>query len=179
MKAELLESERLLYKPLSIEHLSREYISWLNDPEVTKYLETGGNYTMDMLKDYLIEIEQKEILFWGIHIKESLIHIGNIKIDPINLRHNVAEYGIMMGRKSEWGKGYAKEASQTIIDYCFKKLGIRKISLGVVANNLTAYNLYKKLGFETEGILKKDGIYGGTYCDGIRMAIFNPRFIYE
>ena len=179
MKAVLLESERLVYNPLSLEHLSHDYVSWLNDPDVTLYLETGGNYTMDMLRYFLTEIEKKEILFWGIHLKESRVHIGNIKIDPVNLRHNVAEYGIMMGRKSEWGKGYAKEASLTIIDYCFKNLGIRKISLGVVANNLPAYNLYKKLGFETEGILKMDGIYGGTYCDGIRMAIFNPKFRYE
>lgn len=81
-----------------------------------------------------------------------------------------------MGRKSEWGKGYAKEATIKIIDYCFQTLKVRKLTLGVVSENLAAVNLYKKLGFETEGVYKMHGIYQGKYCDVIRMALFNPSF---
>jgi RimJ/RimL family protein N-acetyltransferase len=179
MNATIIESNRLIYKPLSLKHLSQDYVDWLNDPEVYRYLETGGNYTLDMLNEYLHEIEKKDILFWAIHLKENDLHIGNIKIDPVNHRHGTAEYGIMLGRKSEWGKGYAKEATLAIIDYCFRIFGLRKITLGVVADNKAAYNLYQSIGFEIEGICKKDGIYDGKYCDGIRMGIFNPDFHYE
>ena len=35
-----LESERLIFKRLSINHLSTEYLSWLNDPKVNVFLET-------------------------------------------------------------------------------------------------------------------------------------------
>lgn len=179
MKAILLESEKLIYKPLSLKHLSQDYVDWLNDPEVYQYMETRGNYTFAKLRDFLKEVEKKDILFWGIHLKDSLLHLGNIKIDPVNTRHGTAEYGIMMGRRSEWGKGYAKEASLTIIDYCFKKIGLRKITLGVISNNKSAVELYKKIDFKTEGVLKKQGIYNGIYCDALRMAIFNPEFHYE
>lgn len=179
MKAPYLESERLIFKPVSIEHLSQDYVDWMNDSEVNRYLETGGDYTLEKLRDFLTDIEQKEILFWGIHLKDRPLHLGNIKIDPINTKHGTAEYGIMMGRKSEWGKGYAKEATIAVIDYCFNILGLRKITLGVVSKNKAALGLYNKIGFEIEGVAKKQGIYEGEYCDGIRMAIFNPDFHYD
>lgn len=179
MKAKILETERLILKPLSHEHLTQNYLKWLNDDEVNKYMDTGGNYTIEMLSDYLNEVVKKDIYFWGIHIKGNNMHIGNIKIDPVNLRHGSAEYGIMMGEKMEWGKGYAKEATIRIIDYCFSNLKIRKLTLGVIADNIRAVNLYKQLGFEIEGVYKKHGIYNGKYCDDIRMALFNPSYKYD
>lgn len=174
MKSQILETERLILRPLSLEHFSQDYVDWLNDIDVYKYLETGGNYTLEMLRDYLLDVEKKDIYFWGIHLKDNNIHIGNIKIDPINIKHGTAEYGIMMGRKSEWGKGYAKEATLKILDYSFNELHIRKITLGVVTDNTSAFNLYKRVNFEIEGIYKKHGFYEGKYCDLARMALFNP-----
>jgi RimJ/RimL family protein N-acetyltransferase len=172
-----LESDRLFYKPLSLEHCSEKYVKWLNNPEVYKFLETGGNYTLEMLRSYLLDVVAKpNILFWGIHLKHNKEHIGNIKIDPVNNRHSFGEYGILIGEQSEWGKGYAKEASETIIHYCFGTLNLRKINLGVVEKNTTALQLYKSMGFEVEGVYKKHGFYDTEYLDIIRMAIFNPNF---
>lgn len=141
---------------------------------VYRYLETGGNYTKAMLEDYLKDVVNKDIYFWAIHLKNKNLHIGNIKIDPVNLKHGLAEYGIMMGRRSEWGKGYAKEASIRVINFCFQKLNTRKITLGVVADNAAAVALYKKMGFVIEGVYKQHGLYNNKYCDTIRMALFNP-----
>ena len=138
-------------------------------------METGGNYTIEELKSFLIGIEKKQILFWAIHLKHTDQHIGNIKIDPINIKHNTAEYGIMIGEKEEWGKGYAKEATLKIINYCFEELGIRKITLGLISENLNALKLYEKIGFETEGKYKSHVNYHNTYYDVIRMALFNSK----
>ena len=173
---EELQSDRLVFRPLSLVYLTERYVSWLNNPEVYKYLETGGNYTLEILKDYLIEVEQKKMLFWGIHIKHTGEHIGNIKIDPVNRRHGLGEYGILMGEPSQWGKGYAKEASQRILDYCFAIQNLRKITLGVVSTNTAAVHLYKSLNFEIEGVFKKHGYYQGEYADVFRMALFNPKW---
>jgi len=169
-----IESERLYYKPLSMAHLSDRYVSWLNNPKVYKYLETGGDQTMDTLKYYLMDVEKKNMLFWGIHLKSNDEHIGNIKIDPINRRHGLGEYGILMGEESQWGKGYAKEASIRIINYCFEVQKLRKITLGVVSKNEAAVQLYYALHFQIEGVYKRHGFYQGEYLDVLRMALFNP-----
>lgn len=177
MKAVPLASERLIYQPLSLKHLSQDYVNWLNNPEVFRYLETGGNYTIGMLADFLTHVEKQNIYFWAIHEKQTNKHIGNIKIDPISLRNRNGEYGIMMGDRDSWGKGYAYEASRRIIDFFFQEdLCLRKITLGVVANNIAAHKLYLKLGFKEEGRYHAHSVHEGEYLDVIRMAIFNPAF---
>ncbi|MCK8523335.1 GNAT family N-acetyltransferase [Aquimarina sp. D1M17] len=170
MKAVNLETERLSLRRLSLEeHLSETYVAWLNDVDVYQYLETGGNYTLDQLETYLKEQEEKDILFWGIHIKDSDKHIGNIKIDPIDSVKNSGEYGIMMGDKNEWGKGYAKEASICVINYCFEAIKLSQITLGVIEKNIGALKLYENMGFEIEGIIENKGVYAGELCNSIRM----------
>lgn len=172
-----LESERLILKPLSTIHLSDEYVNWLNDCDVNMFLETGGNYTKKKLHSFLQNIESLEIYFWAIHLKKDLSHIGNIKIDPIDLKHKYGEYGILVGDKTQWGKGFAKEASLRVIDYCFsKEVDLRKINLGVNSKNVTAINLYKNIGFNIEGVLKKHIITSYGYEDVLRMAVFNPKY---
>ena len=174
--APVLETERLKLIPLnSAMHLSENYVSWMNDTEVIKYLESGGNYTLELLKEFLSKVDSNPILFWAIHIKEINKHIGNIKIDPINSKHLFGEYGIMMGDKNEWGKGYAKEASLAVIEYCFSpKISLRKLNLGVYKKNTNAVLLYQKIGFEIEGCFKKHVVTNGGFDDILRMAIFNP-----
>ncbi|MEO8934457.1 MAG: aldo/keto reductase [Xanthomarina sp.] len=169
MAATELESERLILKPLSVQHLSEVYVDWMNDIDVYRYIETGGNYTYQDLEQYLKEQESKGILFWAIHLKNNDKHIGNIKIDPINLELYSGEYGIMMGDKAEWGKGYAMEASLKIIDFCFEKINLSQITLGVIENNTSAIKLYKRLGFRIEKIIKNSGVYQGEVCNSIRM----------
>jgi ribosomal-protein-alanine N-acetyltransferase len=166
-----LESGRLIFKRLSLEHVSNDYVSWINDPEVNMYLETRGNYTLDLLKSYIEEQYKKDIYFWAIHLKESKKHIGNIKIDPINLNTNSGEYGILMGDKTNWGKGYAKEASLKIIEYCFNNLKLSKITLGVIDDNINAVKLYKKIGFKVNEVKKDIGVYNNKLCNSIRMSL--------
>ena len=143
-----LESKRLSYEKLDSNYLSDKYVNWMNDEAVIEYIESGGNYTIEKLREYLLEQERKQILYWAIKIKVTNKHIGNIKIDPINHEEKSGVYGILIGDKNEWGKGYAFEASKEIIDYCFKKIGLEKIALGVNKENKIAIKLYKKLGFK-------------------------------
>ncbi|MEQ8217961.1 MAG: GNAT family N-acetyltransferase [Arenibacter sp.] len=171
-----LESERLICKRLSVDHISTEYLSWLNDPKVNVFLESKGNYTMGMLKTYIEELYKNEIYFWAIHLKGSNQHIGNLKIDPINVRLNSGEYGILMGDRSNWGKGYAKEASIRILKYCFEELKLSKITLGVIQDNVNAVGLYEKIGFTIDEVKKDVGIYNKKLSNSLRMSLHVENF---
>ncbi len=173
MRAIELESERLFFEPLSLKHLSQTYVNWLNNKEVNRFLESRGGYTLETLESYLVKHEKKGILFWAIHIKKSQKHIGNIKIDPIDLEQNSGEYGIMMGDTSEWGKGYAKEASRVILNHCFKDLKLSQITLGVVDKNKEALKLYENIGFEYISTIYDYGVYENEMCNCIRMIKYN------
>jgi len=176
MRSIILESDRLILKPLDLTFLSQKYVNWMNDSDVNKFLSSGGDYSLDILKIFLTEVEKKDILFWAILTKNESKHIGNIKIDPVEIKHGLCEYGIMMGDKNEWGKGFAKEASKLVIEYCFKSLNLRKINLGVIESNSRAVKLYEKLGFITEGKLINHVSSNGEYVNVLRMALFNQNY---
>jgi ribosomal-protein-alanine N-acetyltransferase len=172
-----LETERLILIPLGTGHLSDEYINWLNDSEVNKFLESGGEYTKNKLLEFLQHIESINIFFWGIHLKNDFKHIGNIKIDPINVKHKYGEYGILIGDKTQWGNGFAREASMRVFEFCFSsEVDLRKINLGVNQNNFNAVNLYQSMGFKIEGTLKKHIKINNDYYDMILMALFNKKY---
>ena len=170
-----LETQRLSLVPLSRSHSSKRYVNWLNDERVNKYLETKKGYTISMLNEYLNSIEESDICAWAIHLKETGMHIGNIKIDPIDQRNMNAEYGILIGERSSWGNGYAYEASKKVFDFCFTDMKLRKITLGVVSKNKSAVKLYKRMGFEEEGLLKSHCFHDGQWQDVIRMALFSDK----
>ena len=166
-----LESERLTLTRVSTKHITTEYLNWINDPEVHRYIETKGNYNMALLKSYVEERYRDEVYFWAIHLKESDRHIGNIKIDPISLETNSGEYSILMGDKINWGKGYAKEASLRIIKYSFEELNLSKLTLGVIQDNINAFKLYEKLGFTLDEIKKNVGEYNNKSSNALRMSL--------
>lgn len=174
MKAPQLISERLILEPLGLSFLSEDYLSWLNDAETGLYLDTPRGQTLQDLEHYLTNAENRSILFWAMTLRDSGRHIGNIKIDPLHTFHRYGEFGILLGAKDVWGKGYAKEASETVIRFCFESLLLRKITLGVVKDNVAAVKLYENLGFVTEGCYVRHGFYNGKWCDILRMALFNP-----
>jgi [ribosomal protein S5]-alanine N-acetyltransferase len=143
----MLEGERISLYPLNLSFCSERYLSWLNDSDVYAHLNVGGNYTIQELYNFVNKNTVVGVLFWAIVVKADNNHIGNIKIDKINLTELHGEYGIMIGEKSAWGRGYGAEASKIVIDYCFNNIGLEALNLGVHTENLSAVNLYKKLGF--------------------------------
>jgi ribosomal-protein-alanine N-acetyltransferase len=174
----VLDTERLFLEPLSLKHATENYLSWLNDPEVYQYLDTRGGQTIDTLNKFINYQINNKVYIWAIIDKLLNAHIGNIKIDPINDLHKYGEYGILIGNKNYWGKGFASEASLEVLNYFFRDNNhLRKINLGVVENNIEAIKLYQKLGFKQEGYLQRHFVYDGVEVDVIRMAIFKEDFL--
>ena len=178
----VLETERLILSSVTLADCSENYLSWLNDTNVNMYLESGFyDHNMQELVDFVNGYQSNnKAVFLVIRLKDNNKHIGNIKIDKINYIHRNCEYGIMMGDKTEWGKGYAKEASIAIINYAFEELGLNKVNLGVIDSNNVAVNLYEKMGFIVEGILKQNFYErsSSSLKNEIRMAVFKNTWEY-
>ena len=51
MKAGVIETERLILKPLGLANLSYDYLSWLNDYEVSKYITMAKNFDYKKLEE--------------------------------------------------------------------------------------------------------------------------------
>ena len=61
--------------------------------------------------------------------------------------------------------------------YGFNELGLNRIYLSFIKENLPAFNLYKKTGFKEEGCLRQAIYKNGVYYDSVLMSIL--KFEYE
>ncbi|MBI3511412.1 MAG: GNAT family N-acetyltransferase [Bacteroidetes bacterium] len=171
------ETERTGLRPVTADDATPEYLSWLNDPEVTVGLETGifpsSAASLEAFLDHVSK--SKSDVMFAIIDKEKKKHIGNIKLGNINWVHRNGELGILIGDKNSWGKGFGKDACVLLVKYAFEKLNLHKVWLTVFSNNETAVELYKKLGFVQEGCLREHVFSNGKFVDKIIMSVYNSK----
>lgn len=80
--------------------------------------------------------------------------------------------GLGMGIIPEYrGRGIGSQLLSTTLDHA-EKFGLEKVELNVYTSNTAAVALYKKFGFEEEGLIKKYRKLDGRYFDCIAMAKF-------
>jgi len=148
-----IETDQLILRNLREEDVTNEYVDWLNDPESNKYLEVRHRpQTLDTCKAFVsaCNADPGSYLF-GIYLKSTSKHIGNIKIGLINLVHKRGEVGLFIGDKQYWGKGYAVEVVRAITKYAFLELGIQRLEAGCYEANLASLQVFLKAGYVIEG----------------------------
>lgn len=151
---------RVYLRSLDENDATSDYASWMNDPEVNRFLVTKSA-TRQSLSEYILKKNlQADALFLGIFLGEEDRHIGTIKLEPIDEAAHEATIAIMVGDKKSWGQGLGGEAMKILIDYACKALQITRISLVVFGSNVIAINAYVKLGFK-ETNRKTQAVHSG------------------
>ena len=178
MRRPFLVEQRLYLRLLEESDAGEEYVGWLNDYEVTRYMETGKfPSTPETIHKYLERFQDSTTdLAFAIVDRETDQHIGNITLNNINWIHRTADTGLMIGRKELWGKGYAFEAWSLIIEYAFQRLRLRKIIAGAVIDNVASIVTLEKLGFKLEGTFRQQVLVEGEYRDTVRFGLLREEF---
>ena len=166
-----LEGQKIYLRPLSADGDLTNYFKGINDRELTKYLEAGKRrHTIKDLQDYINKMNTSENhRLFGIFLKGTSEHLGNITLDNIDMSNRKAEVGIFLW--SYHGRGYATEAINLLADYAFTSLDLNKLYAGAVVHNHASVALFKKCGFEEEGILKMEFLKDDDYYDAIRFRL--------
>jgi len=171
-----MNSTQIHLRAIDKKDANLNYLSWLQDEEITKGLLTGYfPSTLTDLENYIQSVHDNErSIMFAICENVNDKHIGNVKIDNFDWIARTVELGLLIGDKNYWGKGIGSEVCKLTIDYVFQTLNFRKIILTVYENNPRAIDLYKKNGFKEEGCLKKHVFVRGEYFDKYYMGLFNP-----
>ncbi len=151
---------------------------WANDQEITHYMYIGLRPSIkeQMEKLYLDTINNEKEIVFAIVDKENDKAIGLVGLYQINYHVRSAEFRILIGDKTYWGKGIGTECAKAIIDYAFKNINLNKVWLGVSEENLGAVKSYEKSGFVFEGKLRKEIYRNNKYYDAIRMSILKEEW---
>lgn len=176
-----LEGKICYLIPFSEGHLNNEnYYNWLQDYEVIKSinrLDYISPVSFESVKEYCeTVIQSKNDIFLAIHHNENNEFIGTLKVNNINWYTRVADIGILIGDKSYWGKGIAKDSIFVVSKYLFNILGIRKLTAGLMDINPAMQKVFEKLGFKVEGRMRKTDHFECEYVDHIAMGCFKDEF---
>ncbi|MFH1873170.1 MAG: GNAT family protein [Pseudomonadota bacterium] len=164
-----ITGQRIFLRQLGEENVGEDYLGWMQDPLVTRYLESRDQtQTLDTLRAFVRNLNSspRDYLF-GIFLVQGDEHIGNIKIGSIREPHRSADLGLIVGRRSAWGKGYGTEAIALATRHAFEQLGLNKLWAGMYAENLGSYRAFIKAGYREVGRFRQHILFDGRYIDSI------------
>lgn len=140
--------------------------------------EKGEAYIDGSGFDQIIKDDTESIhnLFLVAEVNHQIVGFSRCEGSKLKRSSHKVEFGVCV-LKEFWGYGIGKNLLQQSIHWADKH-EIKKISLNVLESNKKAIELYKKCGFEVEGILRKDKLLSdGNYYNTIIMGRIKPSVI--
>ena len=176
----MLKGKSVLIRPFKRADISY-FLKWFNDPEIVQYLDMYLPMTEMGEEKFIEELgttrADKDVLF-VIEAVEGASNkpIGSCGLHQINAKDRDAIFGIIIGEKDYWSKGYGVEAARILINYGFQQLNLHRISSAAVAFNERSIKLHQKLGFREEGRLRQAMFKNGQYHDRIEFGLLREEW---
>lgn len=145
--------EHVYLRLVTLADCTEQYLAWLNDPEVSRYLETRWTpQSMETIREFVRAMSHDPASYLFAIVESATDrHVGNLKVGPINPRHRFADVSYFIGAREVWGKGYAAEAIRLATQFGFERLGLHRLQAGLYGTNLASARALEKAGFTIEG----------------------------
>jgi RimJ/RimL family protein N-acetyltransferase len=176
MRNPYLIGKKIYLRPVEKED-AEAIAPWLNDPEVVRNIAHYTPMSIGAEVEYLSKPRNPETdVTLGIALSESDRLIGCAGLHKIHPKNRSAAFGIMVGEKAEWGKGYGTEATRLMTKHAFETLNLNRVELHVREHNERGIRAYERVGFQREGLLRQDTFVEGRYVNTIVMAILREEW---
>lgn len=155
------------------------YLTWINDFEATRTLALGlrpVTWEEELVWYEHISTPDPSTVYFTVYERHTMRPIGNTDLRQIDHLHRTAEFGILLGAKDCWGKGYGTETTALMLDYGFTGLGLHNIMLRVFAFNARGIRAYTRAGFRVIGRRRQAHRFGGRAYDVIYMDCLASEF---
>ena len=145
----ILETEKILLRPLKVSDAEVIYKNWTTDPDVAQFMRWSVHESVDETIAWLTKVEanisSEKVYEWGFVLKETNELFGSGGI-YYNDDFNMFELGYNI-MKRYWGLGLTTEASKAIIDFAVKELKETQFLGRYVKGNDASRRVLEKLGF--------------------------------
>jgi diamine N-acetyltransferase len=144
-------------------------MTWVNDPEITAHFATLGNISQTQETTYLIKMLQSpnDRLF-SIFVDGE--YAGQCSLNQIYWPAGNARLFLVL-KKEFQGRRLAQKVIAKILQRAFDEISLNKVWLIVREANEKARHVYRRAGFETEGVLREEYCVEGRFVNMVRMAI--------
>jgi RimJ/RimL family protein N-acetyltransferase len=151
-----------------------KFAAWYDDMDFLRNLDAVPSVprTKSYFEDWVKEKgKSHDGYLFAIRATESDEVIGMIELDGILWNQQISWLAIAIGDAQYRGLGLGRDATETVLQFAFDELNLRRIQLTVFAYNEPAIRLYEDLGFQKEGVyrefLHRDGNVYDMYLYGL------------
>ncbi len=152
---------------------------WVSDPAIqSMYAEpvyTAKEEVRTLLDRYIGSYARPDHYRWAIVEKERDLCIGQIAVFLVDDRNHFCEIEYCLGREFH-RKGYATEAVDRILDYCFNEVRFHKVQVSHKGGNIASEGVIRKCGFTYEGTLRDYFFTDGEYTDRLFYSILHEEY---
>lgn len=167
--------EKIVLRRFTMEDITPEYISWLNDPEVVRYSnQRFTRHTRETCTQYLKSFEKSPNLFLSVRAKEGATAIGTMTA-YVSPHHGTVDMGIMIGKGAARGQGLGQDAWNTLLAWFIGRDEIRKVTAGTMRANGAMLRLMEKAGMQHEATRVGQELLDGVPQDILYYAKFPDR----
>ncbi len=125
------------------------YLRWMNDFDVIRTL--GAPLRPVTLEAetawYDGIVQDKKHVQFTVYERDGMRPVGGAGLHDINHAHRTAEFGILIGAKDAWNRGFGTETARLVLAYGFGMLGLHNIFLRAFTHNPRGLRAYQKAGF--------------------------------
>lgn len=153
METPILETERLILRPITLADAEEAFTNWTSDPDVTRYMSYSTHENVEVTREWLRSVEEDQSLDtsfdWGFVRKTDgrLIGSGGIYYKEESGMFELG-YNIM---KDCWHQGYTTEAAREMVRFAVEELGQIKLCCKHVVENVNSGRVMMKVGFHRVG----------------------------
>jgi RimJ/RimL family protein N-acetyltransferase len=94
--------------------------------------------------------------------------IGFARLGPTGVRAAHLGYAIAA---DHWGRGYATDASRTLVKFAFDELDLHRVSAAIGPENLASVAVVKRLGFSYEGRIRHHVFTNNAWRDSLLYSL--------
>lgn len=167
-----IATERLIIRKFTYEdwRCVHEYTSDFN---VMKYMPEGV-FSEEYSKEFVIKNSSENARNFPVLLKKDQTLIGHIEFHKYFGEHTY-EIGWVFNPKY-YNKGYASEASYSILKYGFETMKLHRIIATCQPENIPSYRVMEKIGMRREGFFKKCIPQGNEWWDEYYYALLDEEW---
>lgn len=124
----------------------------VNDPESNELTDTTATFTYEQIAEWCAtRRDQDERLDLAIVENATGVVAGEAVLNEYDAHGDVASFRIALRGPSWFGRGLGTEATRLLVGHGLGTMGLRAVTLEVLARNGRARRAYQKAGFHATG----------------------------
>ncbi|MHC8306004.1 GNAT family N-acetyltransferase [Pseudomonas sp. PB3P13] len=139
-----------------------------NEPAVARQVLQMPFQSTEVWRKRLAADDERALKLVALHQGTVIGHMGLEQFSRVRRSH-AGSFG--MGVLAAWqGKGVGSRLLAAALDVADNWMNLQRVELSVYADNEAAIGLYRKFGFETEGLFRDYAVRDGRLVDTLSMA---------